>query len=1538
MKSFKYLTKLQRLNEQLRTAQQLIHIGNWELRIADNLLTWSEGTCRMFGISDENFPASVEAFMSFVHPEDRLRLLAAHERAAQGESLLDVEHRIVRPDGEVRYVHELAQLLADQDGRPLLSGTMHDITERKRSQERLQQSTTLVQLAAGIAHMGGWEMEWPEKRVGWSDEVCAIHDLTPGASPSAQDALNFCAPEWREKVKEVFDACGRDGTPFDEEWQIITAKGRRTWVRAIGQAVRDGSGAITRLQGAFQDITEKRQSENDALQLAARLTTTLESITDAFYTLDREWRFTYLNKESERLLQRPRAELLGKVIWKEFKELAGTIAEREFHRAFHENCTAVFEQFFAPLQSWSEVRAYPSEAGLVVYFRDITELKQAQEAIRESEARFKIVAKATTDGIWDWDANAERLWWNEGMQTLFGLPVQETEPGMESWSKRIHPDDKARVLHGVQTVINGGGENWTDEYRFMREDGSYAYVLDRGFVIRDGDGRVLRVMGGMTDQSARKLSEIERDRLHKEKMLLLESTGEGIWGIDIDGLCTFINGAAARMLGYEVSEVLGKHMHALTHHRHADGSPYPVDQCPIFQAFRTGRSWRKDDEVFWRKDGTSFPVEYSSYPILDAGKAIGSVVTFSDITERKQAELEIIRINRALRMRSACNELLIRAANETELLTNVCRLACDIGGYRMAWVGYAQDDETRAIRIAAHAANQEDAAYIGGLRLNWADDNPIGLGPAGRSVRSGMAEVGEVLTRGSTFVPWLAPVQQRGLRGVICLPLRDRERTFGLLTLYSNELLPTTAEEMKLLQELADDLAFGIGNLRAQEERRRIHAAVLKVAAGVSARTGTKFFEQLARNMAEAVGAHAGVVARLLPGQPITARTIAAIVAGEIADNFEYVIEGAPCEHVLHDDHRVVPASVAERFPDSPLSALGAQAYVGERLVNAGGQTVGLVFVLFREPLKRSDFVTSTLRIFATRASAELDRQAADARISDQASLLDKAKDAIVVSGIDNLVHFWNKGAERLYGWTQEEAIGRSIEDLVYDDPAAFREATRSVLEYGEWRGEITERRKDGSIVTIEANWTLARNDDGQPQSILAIKTDITQRKAAENEIQNLAFYDPLTNLPNRRLLVDRLRHALSSSARSRCSGALLFIDLDNFKTLNDTFGHDQGDLLLQQVAVRLSACVRDSDTVARLGGDEFVVLLENLSESRHEAAIDAKNLGEKILAALNDPFLLAGYKHYSTPSIGVTLFNDQQDNVGDLLKRADLAMYQAKAAGRNTLRFFDSEMQAVVAARTALEAELRQGLQQHEFLLHYQPQMDNTGRVIGAEALVRWQQPSRGMVCPADFIPLAEETGLILSLGQWVLETACTQLVAWAASPETAQLSLAVNVSARQFRHPDFVEQVLTLLGNTGANPQNLKLELTESLLVEDMEATIAKMSALKDKGVGFSLDDFGTGYSSLAYLKRLPLDELKIDQSFVRDVLTDPNDEAIARTIIALGRSLGLKVIAEGVETEAQRDFLARHDCHAFQGYLFSRPLPAREFAAFIRAKRKP
>ena len=543
-------------------------------------------------------------------------------------------------------------------------------------------------------------------------------------------------------------------------------------------------------------------------------------------------------------------------------------------------------------------------------------------------------------------------------------------------------------------------------------------------------------------------------------------------------------------------------------------------------------------------------------------------------------------------------------------------------------------------------------------------------------------------------------------------------------------------------------------------------------------------------------------------------------------------------------------------------------------------------------------------------------------------TILDSVEAYIYIKDPQLRYQYANRKVCELFGQPLAQVIGKTDADF-FDAATAenLRLNDRQVFSNdARLEEEETNRTADGAITQTFLSIKLPlHRPDGSAYALCGISTDITRHKQAEEAIHQLAYYDPLTQLPNRRFLMERLQQTLAASERSHAGGALLFIDVDNFKDLNDTLGHAMGDQLLCQMASRLSTCTRAQDTLARLGGDEFVVMLQGLSPQKDEAVQQARQVAQKILAQVSAPYPLQTQTYQTSVSIGIALFSGPNVSRDELLKQADLAMYRAKSDGRNTLRFFNTDMQAQVTARMALETDLHRALAASEFMLFYQPQVDSGGHCLGVEALVRWQHPQRGLVPPAEFIPLAEASGLILPLGRWILHEACRQLVVWSHTPDRAHHTIAVNVSARQFRQADFVQQVQMVLQDTGANPQRLELELTESQLLDDVDGVITKMEALKAMGVRFSLDDFGTGYSSLSMLKRLPLDQLKIDQSFVRDVLTDAQDASIIKAILSLGNSLELAVIAEGVETQAHRDALLQLGCHKFQGYFFGRPAPA-------------
>jgi diguanylate cyclase (GGDEF)-like protein/PAS domain S-box-containing protein len=1047
------------------------------------------------------------------------------------------------------------------------------------------------------------------------------------------------------------------------------------------------------------------------------------------------------------------------------------------------------------------------DAVAVVYQDDVTADAFLHARLHELEETFSGVFEQAALGIVIVSLDGAFLRTNQRFCEIVG--TTEGDLSTKTCFDVTHPDDRPYEGAMRTALLAGSMQSASWDMRFLKCDGSPVWCRLSFSVQRDQAQHPLQFVGVIEDIAERRRA---HERLQRSESLLRiasQTARFGGWSAEVGGdRITWSDEACAI---FEVP--------AATQLTHSDVLAFTV---PDMRAALQAANER------CRRDGAPFDLEYEIVGGLGSRRWVrsighaerderGNVImiqgAIQDITERKTAELEIVRMNRALLMRTRCNEALVRETDEDRLLTNVCRIAVEVGGYQMAMVAFAQNDAGKS--IVPKAVFGSDTSYFDEVKISWSETDQAGLGPAGMAIRSGEPAIIEDVQKDPRFAPWREIARRHGFAANASLPLRDGTRAFGVLGLYSPTVQQITPQEVALFQEMANDLALGILQIRNRIEQRRMQEAVMKVAAAVTTRSKAEFFEELVRSAIDAVGAFAGYIARISETGPIEAHSIAAIVDGSLAERLDYRVAGTPCEALLTQESIVGQGDLASCFPHvASAVASGMSTYLGQQLADARGKPIGFFVLLFRDQLETSDLAMSTLRIFASRASAEI------------------------------------------------------------------------------------------------------------------------ERLAAEQSIEQLAFFDPLTRLPNRTLLHDRLSKALAASSRTNKLGALIFLDLDNFKILNDTLGHDKGDLLLQEVSKRLVSCVRERDTVSRFGGDEFVVLLEDLSTDLIETARAARIVGDHILSCFQSPFVLADYEQTSTPSIGITIF-DGTGNTEELLKQADLAMYQAKEAGRNAIRFFDPEMQATVTERHALEAELRHALKHDEFSLQYQPQIDEDGAVTGAEALLRWQHRMRGAISPGEFIPLAEHSGLIRPLGLWVLEAACAQLAQWNTDPLTAHLMLSINVSPREFRHQDFVENLLLILDRTQADPAKLKLELTESLLLDDLDATVAKMIALKLRGIGFSLDDFGTGYSSLYYIKRLPIDELKIDQSFIQDALTDANDAAIARTIIALGQTLGLHIIAEGVETGDQRDFLAMNGCRAYQGYYFSRPLSAVAFADFVGSR---
>ena len=897
-------------------------------------------------------------------------------------------------------------------------------------------------------------------------------------------------------------------------------------------------------------------------------------------------------------------------------------------------------------------------------------------------------------------------------------------------------------------------------------------------------------------------------------------------------------------------------------------------------------------------------------------------ITFRiDERKRKEAEREVL--TRALTLLSECSTILIHAGDEQVFLDAICKLAVETGGYMMAWVGYPENDEAKSVSIRARSGYE--VGYLGCVKVTWSDA-ATGQGPAGTAIKTGLTVVNHDYQTNNSMAPWREAAKLRGYRASTSLPLIIRGRVFGIFSVYAADARSFSQAEVALLEELARNLSYGIETIRTREENEHAQIALKK---------------ENEKNRALLRNASDGIHILDPYGDVI-----------EASDSFCAML-GYPREEVIGMNLCQWDATSSESDLKKMLMQQLAQRshlQFETRHRRKDGSIIDVEVSGNLLTLDGKPVVFNSARDITARRQAETSLREKQLQLIESEKqyreLIRNLRSAIIVHAPDTRIIFSNPRASELLGLSEVQLRGK-----VAIDPAfCFVNEQEKVIrphQYPINKVIATAKPLEGQVLGVQSAdkadmvWLLVNafpefDTEGKLKQVVVNFDDITERKKAEEKIHTMAFFDALTSLPNRRLLMDRFHSAMSASARSAQYGAVLFIDMDKFKTVNDVHGHDFGDLLLAEMARRIQACVGDVDTVARLGGDEFVVLLVEIDDNIEGASQKAALTAEHIRAALCMPYSIQGNEQHSSPSIGVSLYRGNEDYPEVLLRQADIAMYKAKDAGRNTVRFFNPAMQLAVETHAALETDLRHAIADQQLHLYYQIQVDSDQRALGAEALVRWIHPQRGIVSPMQFIPIAEESSLIFDIGGWVLDMACRQLAAWTRAEKTRYLTMAVNVSAQQFKQSDFVEMVARTLKRHDVQASRLKLELTESVVLNDVNDVVTKMYALKALGVKLSMDDFGTGYSSLAYLKQLPLDQIKIDQSFVRDITTDPNDAVMVKTIIDLATNFRLHVIAEGVETESQLSFLKRHGCMAYQGFLFSRPVPIEAFEALLNETR--
>lgn len=771
-------------------------------------------------------------------------------------------------------------------------------------------------------------------------------------------------------------------------------------------------------------------------------------------------------------------------------------------------------------------------------------------------------------------------------------------------------------------------------------------------------------------------------------------------------------------------------------------------------------------------------------------------------TERELADThdQLARSNRALTLLRLVNRVVIRSTDEMALLAEVCRLAVEEGGYRLAWTGVAQPDDQRIIPLTYAGEGSE---FIDSCHFSWSELIPEGLAPSGLSVREQKAQVLTPLATAPAYAPFAAEALRHGLVTEVALPLNLGDQR-GVLVLLMGQTSEVGEDELTLLQELADNLSWGMSALRLRQQQERMQQAVLDVAEAVTARSDDRFFDHLAQRLARALDADVALIARIDTSVPLSANLLAGVGDGRPLDRFSFGFEGLPCEADLHNAERIIDQGLATYFPRTTHLVGGHfQAWVDRRLEDASGDVIGVVILLFRRPLRETESIRHLLRILAAGASAELERRRSDAHI------------------------------------------------------------------------------------------------------------------------RHLAYFDPGTGLPNRVHFMERLHTAILNARNNSTRLALMFLDLNRFKEINDSQGHDVGDQVLQEVASRFNACLLEGESLARLGGDEFVVMVESVDEVR------ATQVVGRLLKALVVPVVTDGHSFSLDVSIGVAFYPEDGDGPRELLKNTDIAMYHAKESGCG-YRFYVSSMGRDLRRRLLVASRLREALRHQQLELCFQPIVAlDSHELVGAEVLCRWFDDELGWVSPGEFVAVAEERGVIRQLGEWVLGETCRQIAEW----EKAQLAvlperLYINLAAAQFEEPELARQLCNIVEQAGVSPQRIGLELTESGFMLDPEQAVRITEQLCEHGFVLAIDDFGTGYSSLSYLKRFAAQAVKIDMSFVSDMLTDSNDYSIIATIIAMADRLGLRTVAEGVETQAQASALKSMGCNVAQGYLFSRPLTAEEF----------
>lgn len=1414
----------------------------------------------------------------------------------------------------------LAPAIGDDGEVTGIIGVAWDVTKRERTEAALRENEELLRSVVSNMPMVLFAVD--EQGVFTLSEGKGLESLglKPGevVGQSIQDVYAG-SPEILANIKRAMDG---------EAFTAVVEVAGFGWETSYAP-VRGADGKVTGVIGVAADITERVRAEGALRVSENRLRALIENAADAIFSTGMDDRFTSVNAAVERMLGYTREELLGadvaRVIAPEHKEMADRMTALKVEqggRTTYEMELIAKDGRRVPVEisSWL-VQDGDGPATVHGIARDITERRQAERALRESEERYRELFDNATDIVYTHDLTGQFLSINGAAARLTGYTAEEAM-GM-SIARVVAPEHLQMAAEMIRRKMTDGGQT-TYELDIITKDGRRAPLEVSSRIIYE-DGKPVAVQGTARDITERRRVE---QALHRREAVLKA-----------------VSFAAGRFLVAAVDDADNIH-EVLARLGEATG----VNRVYIFEnSCGPDRQVLTSQRYEWTAAGTmpqidnpdlqDFPVREAGFGRWEEAMTRGQVVV-GHVREFPEAERQVL---------------------EPQEVKSIAAVPIFVGG---AWWGFIGFDECAAEREwpAVEMDALKTAADLVGAAIQRKRFEEA-LGESEEKYRELVEnsneviytlDAGGVVTYVSPVVEQVGGFKPEEIIGTSFLPLIHPEdvtslvesfqRTIGGKLEPSEYRLKTKSGGYRWVRSSSrpvyeNGTVVGLrGMLLDITDRRLAEDALRAVAKGTAATTGDEFFRSLVRHLAAAVGVRFALIGELVKGTSDKIDTLAVWSGQDFEDNVQYELAGTPCENVVGRDARHYPENVQALFPGDPLLAeMGIESYLGMPLFDSAGTALGVLAVMDGKRLETTPSLESIMAVFAARAGAELERKRAGEALRESEeryrNVFEAAQDVIYTLGMDGTLTSLNPAFETVTGWPCADWAGKSFAPLIHPDELNMSiDYFRRILAGETVHYELQILTKEGGYVVGEfASTPLI--EDGRITGALGFARDITERKKAEKMIRQLAYHDALTGLPNRALFEDRLRVALAQAHRNEQMLAVMFLDLDRFKLVNDTLGHGDGDKLLQDVARDLSELIREGDTVARVGGDEFTLLLPGINQVG-----DATDVAERILERLKQPRLLGGHEFRVTTSIGVTIYPEDGMEPAALLRNADTAMYRAKERGRDNFQCYTPAMNANIMERLDLERDLRSALEREEFVVHYQPVVDVAmGRVMGAEALVRWQRPGLGLTLPDEFIPLMEETGMILPLGEWVMRTACRQNKAWQDAGHPP-VRVAVNLSARQLQHEGLVGTVAGILAETGLAPEYLQLEITESAVMTNLDVIIEVLYELRAIGVGLSVDDFGTGYSSLSYLKRFPIDNVKIDRSFVRDLAVDPNDAAIVTTIIAMARSLNLKVIAEGVETEEQLAFLKSRACDEFQGFLFCKAVSADAFEKLLDGAAQP